>query len=331
MSEEEYIWERVGNLRGIGPKTLWDIAHYLEEKGQTLSWLISREDELERSPLKIDHDDVARIKAGVPTDRGGSLYTVLHPLHPDFPERVKRFNEQKPMPALLYVQGNTALLRRPGIAVIGARDAAEKALDVARETAKRLAGEGVNIISGHAKGVDSAAHLGALEAGGTTTIVPSEGLRRFRLREELRQYAGEENVLLISQFEPDARWKAYFAMERNKLIVALARAVLVVQSGPERDASGKMSGTFNAASFALNVHAPVFIVSPGFFARGVEGNRALIEKGGKEWDPREGVDVLLSEIRSGVGKAEVVKSPEMKKGRERKGRDTAQMDLFEDQ
>ena len=69
-------------------------------------------------------------------------------------------------------------------------------------------------------------------------------------------------------------------MTRNKLVCALSQAVIVIEAGEERDAQGKMSGTFDAGKTALQMGIPLFVVDPRILASQPAGNRQLIEKGG---------------------------------------------------
>ena len=85
-------------------------------------------------------------------------------------------------------------------------------------------------------------------------------------------------------------------MTRNKLVCALSNVVVVIVSGPERDANGRNSGTFNAGMAALKMGIPVFVVSPDFFAATPPGNRELLKKGCLEWDPAAGAAPIISAI-----------------------------------
>ena len=206
------------------------------------------------------------------------------------------------LPALLYAAGNLTLLERPGVAIVGMRNAGKPALAVAAALASGLAGRGLHVVSGYATGIDSAAHLAALRAGGTTGIALSEGIGRFRVKPELVELLTKENTLVVSQFEPDAPWAAYMAMARNKLVCALSDAVVVVASGPERGAGGRMSGSFAAGMAALSLEIPVFTVSPGFFPDAPEGNRELIARGCRSWDPAAGATAIIAAMDEAVGK-----------------------------
>jgi DNA protecting protein DprA len=301
-TREGRAWRALAAAKGLGPKALWRIAAYLESKERAASWLVEHPEKMgealgvSRAGFAIpdlvlhEHDRIGRFP--------GREVTLLHPLHPDFPQRLRALEENLPLPALLYVRGNIALLERPGAAIVGKRQPGEAALAAAAALAAGLVARGINIVSGYAPGIDSAAHGAALRAGGTTTAVLPEGLYHFQARPEMQDYLTVDNILVISQFDPDARWAAYQAMARNKLVAALSGALVVIVSGSERDASGRHSGTFDAAMSARRLGLPVFAVDPSFFPEPPPGNRDLIARGCMPWDPSSGAAPILEAIQA---------------------------------
>ena len=105
-------------------------------------------------------------------------------------------------------------------------------------------------------------------------------------------------MLVVSQFDPDARWSARNAMARNKLVCALSKAVVVIESGPERDSHGKTSGTFNTAKNAMRMGLPLFVLDPSCFDNPQKGNANLIKLGGKCLNPSGGADVVVKCMES---------------------------------
>jgi DNA processing protein len=301
-TREGKAWRALAAVKGLGPRALWRIAAYLASKGKAASWLVENPGKLgealgvARAGFAIpdlvlhEHDRIERFP--------GREVTLLHPLHPDFPQRLRALEEKLPLPALLYVRGNIALLERPGAAIVGKRQPGEAALAVAAALAAGLAARGINVVSGYAPGSDSAAHGAALRAGGTTTAVLPEGLHHFQARPEMQDYLTVDNILVVSQFDPDARWAAYQAMARNKLVAALSGALVVIVAGAERDAAGRHSGTFDAGISALRLALPVFVVDPSFFPAAADGNRELIKRGARAWEPRAGIEPIISAIHS---------------------------------
>jgi DNA processing protein len=303
---EGKAWHSISGAKGIGSRTLWLIADYLQNRGKTASWLLVNPDKiqdiLQESKTNIVMPDFfgQENKAGDRSEK--RRLTVLHPLHADFPQAIRTLKDKISLPAVLYLHGNVAILKRTAVAIVGKRNAGVAELAAAGALASELAAKGVNIVSGYAAGIDTAAHLGALRAGGTTSVVLAEGIRHFRKKPELDGLLTEENTLVLSQFEPDAKWSAYMAMTRNRLVSALCGAVVVIVSGPERNTSGRNSGTFNAALAALKMGITTFVADPGFFSDCPEGNRQLIAMGCQAWDPASGAAPILDALNSEINK-----------------------------
>ena len=149
---------------------------------------------------------------------------------------------------------------------------------------KRIAGRitacGYTVTSGFAKGVDTSAHVGALENKGTTIMVLPYGHDHLNIKKDISTLNREDNTLFISQFMHNEQFSGRNAMTRNKLVCALSKAVIVISCGPERDSNGKMSGTFAAGITALKHNIPLFVVNPSLFNPAPQGNIDLIKLGG---------------------------------------------------
>ena len=100
-------------------------------------------------------------------------------------------------------------------------------------------------------------------------------------------------MLAISQFSPETKWLARNAMARNKLICALSKAVVVIESGAERDGKGKMSGTFDTGKTAIKMKLPLFVADPEYFNEPPKGNADLIEWEVANWIPPMAHGTLL--------------------------------------
>jgi len=193
-------------------------------------------------------------------------YSVIFPTDHGYPERLRAVAGSAP----LYAIGDTGLLERPAIGICGARNASASALRWAYEFGREAARHGTVVVSGYARGVDRKAHRGVLEAGGATIAVLPEGINHLRVTEELRPLANpEKNFLAISMFEPDAPWKTWRAMERNKLIVALSAGLFVIEAR-------ERGGTINAAYEAIRQGKPLYAVAYTKDLPGREGNRKLL-------------------------------------------------------
>lgn len=157
-----------------------------------------------------------------------------------YPARLKIL---KNPPILLYILGEYKHVQKKAVAIVGSTTPSQKGYEIAKECAKRLAEEGYTIVSGYAKGIDTAAHLGALEAGGTTIMVLPTGISHFRVRPPFSSKAIKERAVVISESFPTQDWAVGAAMSRNKLIVALSDAVIIAETSAK---SGSMA-TFNMA------------------------------------------------------------------------------------
>lgn len=294
--KRDFFWFRLFRTRGIGPKTLTSIAETLEKKNfqsQKLprhqSNLASQFPELSKFLSKIREEDEEKVFAEYEELKSLSV-DIIHPRHPDFPPHLLKNTP------ILFIKGKRKLLTADGVAIVGSRDVSDTGTRIARQLAAELAIMGLNVISGYAKGVDSEAHLGALAAEGTTTIVLPYGIKEFCKKKAFRIFNWQRDVLVVSQFDPDVKWSAHNAMARNKLVCALSKAVVVIESPPEKDSQGKMSGTFNTARTALDMKRPLFVLDPKHFDNPPKGNEDLIKLGGERLDPDGAAETIFKRI-----------------------------------
>jgi DNA processing protein len=172
----------------------------------------------------------------------------------------------------LYFIGNIELLRVPGVGFCGSRKASIQGLEVARDCASQAAEMGLSVVSGNAAGVDAEAHYHALASGGTTVLVLPEGIEKFRIRESLKSVWDWDRVLVISQFKPNEVWQAFRAMARNKVIIGLSRAMIVIEAGDR-------GGTLDAGKSALELDIPLFVAKYGSVSEDARGNEILLGLG----------------------------------------------------
>lgn len=199
-----------------------------------------------------------------------------------YPKSIKKKLKSN-SPPIIFCKGNITLLNSLNISIVGSRNIDNFSLMLTKELAKSLSNVGYNIVSGYAKGVDTNAHLGALEANGSTTVVLSLGINNMSIKRDFKSFDWVNNTLFISQFLPFERWSGRNAMTRNKFVCGLSDAVIVIASGPERDKKGRMSGTFDAGKSALKMNIPVFVLSPSVIENAPIGNEQLISIGGIEF------------------------------------------------
>lgn len=178
-------------------------------------------------------------------------------------------------PPTLYLQGNLDLLDRASLGFCGSRKASRSGLETTYCLARNAAEKNIVVISGNAKGVDTAAHMSALENDGETILVLPEGIDRFRVRADLRPVWDWRRVLVISQFERNAPWQSWRAMQRNKLVISLSNAIVVVEAGEK-------GGTLDAGKTALRMGRPLLVAHYDPIPEAARGNSWLLEDGGEK-------------------------------------------------
>lgn len=210
-----------------------------------------------------------------------------------YPKRLKK-RLRNDSPAVLFGCGNKALLNVGGLAVVGSRNVKEPDLTYSERLGAMAAHAGVSIVSGGAKGVDEAAVRGALEAEGTAVGVLSDSLLRATSSAKYRQYLLDNNLALISPFNPEAGFNAGNAMQRNKYIYCLADAALAVHSG-------KTGGTWSGAQEDLKKNWVPLWVKP---TDDPEAGNADLIKAGARPAPANVDDVYVAELMKATGNVE---------------------------
>ncbi len=208
----------------------------------------------------------------------------------DYPRRLKKSLGQR-SPPLLYFCGNADLLQSGGLAVVGSRRVDEGLLTYTHNVGALAAAAGCTIVSGGAKGVDQASMQGAASAGGRVVGVLANNLERAVLQRDNRNALIRQELLLCSPFDPAATFKAWRAMDRNKLIYAMSDAALVVQAD-----IGK-GGTWSGAKEQIQKFhcVPVYTRTSGPRSRGLE---ALRDLGAYSWPEPDDVDGFRSVMES---------------------------------
>lgn len=178
-------------------------------------------------------------------------------------------------PPLLFVRGDSRLLSTAGVAVVGSRHATPQAMRVAADFGAALAERGLVTVSGMAAGIDTAAHEGALRQGGGTVAVWGTGIDRvYPTANKALAHRIAEHGCIISEFPLGTRPLAANFPRRNRLIAALAHAVLVVEAAVE-------SGSLITARLAAEMGREVFAVPGSIDNPHSKGCHALIKQGAK--------------------------------------------------
>lgn len=192
-----------------------------------------------------------------------------------YPQRLKK-RLKDGAPPVLYGCGDASILNTGGLAVVGSRHVNEMLIAYTEDVGRLTAASRHAVISGGARGIDQAAMGGALAAGGNVVGVMADGLEKAAVRREYREALMGGRLALICPYDPAARFHVGHAMQRNKLIYALADAALVVNSDDRK------GGTWAGASeqlTRLNL-VPVYVRTRGDVTRGLSELQKL---GAKPW------------------------------------------------
>ena len=190
---------------------------------------------------------------------------------PAYPTLLAQLHDPPPR---LYVRGGSPeLLLRPAAAVVGARSCSGYGAQVARMLGRELAGAGLVVVSGLARGIDAEAHRGALEAGGVTVAVLGCGIDRDypRSHADLARRIADAGAV-VSEYEPGVEPAPWRFPARNRIIAGLSLATVVVEARAR-------SGALITADFALELGREVFAV-PGEITSGLSaGTNDLLRQG----------------------------------------------------
>jgi DNA processing protein len=269
-------------IPGLGPMT---IRWLIDEYGSAAAVAGRR---VARLPQGCRRDLRALIADARPVPAGGvSLLPgarIVSYGGEGYPRGLERLRDPPPV---LYLRGTLSPSPDKAVAIVGTRRATEYGRRVARTIAVDLAAAGWAIVSGLARGVDSAAHRGALDAGGQTVGVLGCGLGHVYPASNRELYrAVAESGLLVSEHPPGLPPEPAFFPRRNRIIAAMSRAVVVVQAGVR-------SGALITADHALDIGLEVFAI-PGQVdlpaSAGV--NRLLADGANLATDARDVLEVL---------------------------------------
>jgi DNA processing protein len=209
---------------------------------------------------------------------------VVTQLDPDYPERLREIYDP---PIVLYVKGNLGVSDKNSVAVIGSRQTTNYGIETARRMAYQLAYTGVTVVSGGARGIDTAAHQGALTAKGRTVAVLGTGIDLVFPPENRELYERiAANGAVVTQF-PFGRPadKQTFPI-RNRIVAGMTLGTVVVEAN-------LASGALITANFANEYGRQVFAVPGRIDSPRSKGCHDLIKKGAKLC---EGVEDILSEF-----------------------------------
>ena len=257
---------RLIRSENVGPVTFRDLINHFGGAEEALAALpeLSRRGGYRR-PIRVCPREVAEAELEAAADIGASALIVGEPGYPPALAAVD------PPPPLLYVKGKAGHLARPMLAIVGARNGSAAGQKLARLFASSIGGAGFVIVSGLARGIDSAAHEAALEtgtvavlAGGPDNVYPPE-------HAELQRRIAERGCL-VSENPPGFAPRGQDFPRRNRIISGMALGVLVVEAA-------RRSGTLVTARMAGEQGREVFALPGHPLDPRAEGTNRLLKSG----------------------------------------------------
>ncbi len=280
-------------INSLGPVRIRSILARAADPGELLLWSVadfSRIDGISAKTaseivenLSVDYGE--KILAWV-EDKGYNMTTICDI---DYPEKLKKLYDAPPF---LFCNGNLTDSDIRAISIVGSRMASDYGKRAAHRLASELAGHGISIVSGMALGIDSAAHRGALAGRGRTIAVLGSGIDVIYPFENTSLYDEiAEHGAVVSEFLPGTTPHPGNFPRRNRVIAALAEAVIVVEAG-------NRSGALLTADLASAQDKKLFAVPGPITSRMSEGTNELIKSGVPVLTSVEDIFSLLPELKN---------------------------------
>ena len=282
---ERRAWLRLARTQNVGPVTFAQLITRFGSATASLAELPRLSRRGGGEGLKPPSDDDAHDEIEKLHDMGGRLIASIEP---EYPHGLAALD---PPPPIISVFGHVAQFSREMIAMVGARNASALGRKLAGTLAKDLGEAGFVVVSGLARGIDTAAHEGSLAsgtcaviAGGIDVIYPPENAALY---ERIRAQGTIVSEMPLGQI-PQAR---HFP-RRNRLISGMARGVIVVEA-----AEG--SGSLITANYALEQNREIFAVPGSPLDPRAKGTNRLIREGATLIETAEDVIAVLRPILGG--------------------------------
>jgi DNA processing protein len=257
MSDKTY-WVALALTVGIGPKTF---AKLMDAFGSPREVFHAAHEDLRAVPrvtdeiaIAIRSTDFDRIEQELNSlsEEGVAVLTLEDDAYPPL---LKQIGDSPPV---LFVRGALSEADARAVAIVGTREPTERGAQIAHDLARGLSAHGLTIVSGLARGIDTAAHRGALDANGRTLAVLGSGIRVIHPRENasMADEIANGRGAVLSEFCPSAPPSGPNLMARERVTSGLARGVIVVQAA-------KGSGSLDTAKRAAKQKRRVVAVRGG--------------------------------------------------------------------
>lgn len=280
---EKLAWLRLIRSENVGPMSFRQLLARYGSATAALEALpeLARRGGRKR-PIRICPRNAAESEMARLQDLGVNLVAMVEP---EYPPALAAVEDAPPVLSLL---GHPHLAARPAVAVVGARNASVNGRRLAELLARDLAAAGHLVVSGMARGIDTAAHKGALAdataavvAGGIDVVYPAENKDLYD--------AIKEQGLIIAELPPGTKPKASHFPRRNRIISGIALGTLVVEAAPR-------SGSLITARFALEQGREVFAVPGSPLDPRARGCNALIRDGALLVERAEDITTALEPL-----------------------------------
>jgi DNA processing protein len=287
MTDEKKFWIGFNLVRGIGAVRFQQIQSYFGDL--SIAWQAPIEAFQEIGLPKRALKNFSALRGEIDLDRlyqsiTESDVTVLTLLDQAYPVLLREIDQAPPV---IYIKGVLTQADDFAVAMVGTRRVTAYGQQVARDTSTYLAGHGLTIVSGMARGVDALAHQHALQAGGRTIAVLGCGVDVVYPPEHRKlAEAIAENGAIISDYPMGTQPEGINFPPRNRIISGLSLATIVVEAG-------ERSGALITADFAVEQGRDVFAVPGNVFSPASRGTNRLIQKGAYAMvSPQDVLDVL---------------------------------------
>ncbi len=302
-------WIALNMVRGIGPRTANQLLSRFGSPAGVFaaSWLALQKEGLKPETIQELQDSSILEKANAEIERLEKLNAQVITLEDDqYPELLREIHDP---PIALYVRGDLQkALDRPALAVVGSRRCSTYGVNVAESLSRDLASHGLTIVSGLARGIDAAAHRGALEPGGQTIAVVGTGLENTYPKEHKKL---EEQIVangaVVSEFPLGTPPLPQNFPYRNRILSGMCFGVLIIEASEH-------SGSLITARLAYEQGREVFAVPGNITSQTSFGPNFLIKDGAKLvqiWRdvvdelPREAKEKLFGIERPAAAKSNV--------------------------
>ena len=188
----------------------------------------------------------------------------------DYPKRLVKILGGRYAPPMLYYSGNLELAKGDSIGIVGSRNIDSQGMLLCTEIAKKAAGDGITVVSGGARGIDSTSRISVLQNGGTCIEFLADSMAKKIVQEEYLKPILAGKLLVFSTVSPDLGFSVVSAMNRNKYIYALAKKTFAIAADLNK------GGTWAGATEAIKKKwGNVFVLNTDRYS----GNKALINSG----------------------------------------------------